>query len=174
MDEKLDTWLHDREDYATTSSRLRELVEKSGGRMTLWDACKALGWSINKGKNIVEHMIDSGDIYMTKSERNGHVVKILSTKPVSSDEATIPGAVSKIDVSTGAQIAVQNELINAIIDSSMKDIKEYLEKYFDLSNIPGDIIAKMNVGTVLLNHAAKKIGFAGGIADDRLKKLITR
>jgi hypothetical protein len=163
---------HDHESFVETSAKLLDLVAKSG-QIILWDACKTLGWTISKGKVVAEKMTAIGDLFITKRQRNGRSIRVLSSKPLPPQTKLDDWSNDEDSIMKG-QIAVQNGIINALIDISTADIVDYLKKYFDLSTIPADVLKKMGIGTVLLNMAAKKIGYANGVLDDRLKRLLSR
>ncbi|NMC08079.1 MAG: hypothetical protein GYA24_22935 [Candidatus Lokiarchaeota archaeon] len=77
----------DRESFAKTSAILREFVEKAG-HIILWDACKMLGWSINKGAKVSSKMAGTGYIFITTRMRNGRAIRVLSMKPLPFDDWT--------------------------------------------------------------------------------------
>jgi len=174
---------HDHESFAETSSRLKELVDKSG-QIILWDACKALGWSADKGGVVAEKMAALGEVFITKRQRNGRSVRVLSSKPLEEqtrldDWATGEKSDNRESAIRDAQIEMQNAIINATIDLTVQDFKDFIENYFDLAKLPPDRLKRLmgtHIGTMILDAAAKSksVGFEKGIFDDRLKRVLAR
>ena len=163
---------HDHESFAESSAKLKEIVDKSGP-VPLWDVCKDLGWTISKGKTVSKKMAEKSEIFITKKHRNGRTIRVLSSSPIP-DQSMIDSWKTEESSSASAQIEVQDAIINALIDLTMMDVKDYLEKYFDFSPIPEDVLMKMRIGTALVDIAARKIGYSKGVVDERLKSMLLR
>jgi len=170
-----DTQSIDRESFAETSARLKDVIDKSG-QIILWDACKVLGWTINKGAKVSSKMAESGDIYITDRMRRGRSIRILSSQPLQ-EQPTLDLWKNEDASVKDAQLEMQNAVINATIDMKIENIKDFIESFFDLSKLSPDRLKRLmnaRVGTMILDTAAKSVGFKDGIFDERLRKVLAR
>ncbi len=156
----------DGEPFDESSGRLKDVL--GNGQLKASELRRRLGWTWGRFIYVLNKMIDSGDLHHALVPEGNKMVKIVSFLPIaitpvvqaSSNNGN--GNADLVDICT-----VQNELINAMMDVTLEDFKDRMDKIGVTAAIGEQRLKGTKIGMMVL----KRVLELCNVTDDDLGRI---